>query len=289
LAYNDGGIITHIRNTFIALVERRQKVNEEFNLTGKVALITGGNGGIGKGIADGLASGGCNIVIAARNQDKTADAVKDIKDKFGIKAIGVNMDVSDESSIQSGMKQAIDYFGKINVLVNNAGVNIRKMPQDYSVNEWDWILNINLRGAFLCAKSVYPSMKSSGGGKIINIGSMTSLYGLDKVVAYACSKMGILSLTYTLALAWAKDNIQVNALLPGWIDTPLTVSARRDFPGLDEFVTKRTPAARWGQPSDFAGIVKFLASDASSYVTAEYIRIDGGFAQGTNSMNPSGR
>lgn len=264
-------------------------MNEEFNLTGKVALITGGNGGIGKGIADGLASGGCDIVIAARNKNKTAEAVKDIKDKFGVQAIGINMDVSDEPNIQAGIKQAIDEFGKVNVLVNNAGVNIRKMPEEYNVEEWDWILNINLRGPFLCAKAIYPSMKANGGGKIINIGSMTSLYGHPKVAAYACSKMGILSLTYTLALAWAKDNIQVNALLPGWIDTPLTVSARNDFPGLDEFVTTRTPAARWGKPSDFATIAKFLASDASGFVTAESIRIDGGFAQGTNTMNPSGR
>lgn len=263
------------------------EMQDVFNLKGKAALITGGNGGIGKGIAEGLASAGCDIVIAARNEKKTADAVKDMISKYGVRAIGVNMDVISEQSIQAGVKQALDKFSKINILVNDAGVNIRKMPEEYSVEEWDWILNINLRGAFLCAKTIYPSMKTAGGGKIINIGSMTSLYGLAKVAAYACSKMGILSLTYTLALAWAKDNIQVNALLPGWIDTPLTVSARKDFPGLDDFVTMRTPAARWGKPADFAGAAIFLASDASNYVTAEYLRIDGGFAQGCNSLNPS--
>ena len=167
-------------------------------------------------------------------------------------------------------------------LFSNAGVNIRKMPQEYRVEEWDWILNTNLRGAFLCAKTVYPSMKDAGSGKIINIGSMTSLFGLGRVAAYACSKMGILSLTYSLALAWAADNIQVNAILPGWIDTPLTVSARKDFPGLNDFVCRRTPAGRWGQPADFAGAAIFLASDASGYVTAEYLRVDGGFGQGGN-------
>lgn len=262
-------------------------MKEQFNLKGKVALVTGGNGGIGKGIADGLASAGCDIVVAARNAAKTAEAVKDIKGRFGVRAIGVDLDVLQEESVQAGVKQALGEFGKISVLVNNAGVNIRKMPEDYAVNEWDWILNTNLRGAFLCAKAVYPAMKKAGGGKIINIGSMTSLYGLAKVAPYACSKMGILSLTYSLGLAWAKDNIQVNALLPGWIDTPLTVSARRDFPGLDEFVCTRTPAARWGKPTDFAGVAVFLASNASDFITAEYIRVDGGFGQGCNSLNPS--
>jgi len=260
-----------------------------FSLKGKVVIVTGGNGGIGKGIAEGLASAGSDIVVAARNEAKTTDAVKDIKEKYGVRVLGVKMDVSQEESIQAGVKQALDEFGHINILVNNAGVNIRKMPEEYTVEEWDWILGINLRGAFLCAKTVYPAMKEAGGGKIINIGSMTSLYGLAKVAAYGTSKMGILSLTYTLALAWAKDNIQVNALLPGWIDTTLTVSARRDFPGLDDFVCTRTPTGRWGKPSDFAGAAIFLASHASDFITAEYIRVDGGFAQGADSMNPSGR
>ena len=260
-----------------------------FSLKGKVVIVTGGNGGIGKGIAEGLASAGSDIVVAARNEAKTTDAVKDIKEKYGVRVLGVKVDVSQEESIQAGVKQALDEFGHINILVNNAGVNIRKMPEEYTVEEWDWILGINLRGAFLCAKTVYPAMKEAGGGKIINIGSMTSLYGLAKVAAYGTSKMGILSLTYTLALAWAKDNIQVNALVPGWIDTPLTVSARRDFPGLDDFVCTRTPAGRWGKPSDFAGAAIFLASHASDFITAEYIRVDGGFAQGADSMNPSGR
>jgi len=260
-------------------------MKNEFNLEGNVALITGGNGGIGKGIADGLASAGCDIVIAARNETKTDAAVKDIKDRYGVRVIGVTMDVISEESVQSGLKQTLDEFSKINVLVNNAGVNIRRMPEDYNVDEWDWILNVNLRGAFLCAKTVYPSMKKAHAGKIINIGSMTSIFGLPKTAPYAVSKMGILSLTYSLGLAWAKDNIQVNAILPGWIDTPLTVSARRDFPGIDDFVKSRVPARRWGKPGDFAGPATFLASHASDFITADYIRVDGGFAQGGNTMS----
>jgi len=260
-----------------------------FDLGSRVAIVTGGNGGIGKGIADGLASAGSDIVIFARNEDKTAEAAKDIEKKYGVKVLGLKVDVGQEANIQNSVKQVLDKFGRIDTLVNNAGVNIRKMPEEYTVEEWDWILGINLRGAFLCAKAVYLAMKKAGRGKIINIGSETSLFGLPKVLCYACSKAGMVQLTYTLALAWAKDNIQVNAILPGWIDTPLTVGARRDFPGLDEFVLDRTPAARWGLPSDFAGAAIFLASSASDFVTAEYLKVDGGFAQGTLTVHPSAR
>ena len=258
-----------------------------FDLTGKVAIITGGNGGIGKGIADGLASAGSDIVIFARNEKKTAEAADDIKKKYGVKVLGLQVDVGQEESIQNGVKQVLDEFGQINTLVNNAGVNIRHLPEEYTVEEWDWIMSINLRGAFLCAKAVYPAMKKAGGGKIISIGSMTSLYGLARVLCYACSKAGIVQMTYTMALAWAKDNIQVNAILPGWIETPLTISARKDFPGLDDFVLDRVPAGRWGIPDDFAGAAVFLASKASDFVTAEYLKVDGGFGQGTNTVHPS--
>ena len=168
-----------------------------FDLHGKVAIVTGGNGGIGKGIADGLALAGSDIVIFARNEKKTAEAVDDIKKKYGVKVLGLQVDIGQEESIQNGVKQVLDEFGQINILVNNAGVNIRRMPEEYTVEEWDWILGINLRGAFLCAKAVYPSLKKAVGGKIINIGSMTSLYGLAKVLCYACSKAGMVQLTYT--------------------------------------------------------------------------------------------
>ena len=260
-------------------------ISELFSLEGEVAMVTGGNGGIGRGMVDGLASAGSDIVIAARDEAKTAEAVKDIKNKYGVKTLGVKMDVSNETSVQSGIQKAIVEFGKLTILVNNAGVNIRKMPQDYTVEEWDYIMNINLRGAFLCSKAVYPSMKANG-GKIINTGSMTSLYGNPMTLVYACSKMGILSLTYSLALAWVNDQIRVNAILPGWIETPLTKNARIAFPGVDTFVRQRVPMGRWGKPSDFAGAAVFLASHASDFITGEYIRVDGGFAQGPNNPNP---
>jgi 2-deoxy-D-gluconate 3-dehydrogenase len=256
-----------------------------FSLEGKVSVVTGGNGGIGKGIADGLAMKGSAIVVAARDVKKTTEAVQDIKSRFGVKASGVSLDVVSQASIVAAMKEVLDNYGRIDVLVNNAGVNIRKQPQDLSPEDWDTVMDTNLKGAFLCCQAVYPAMKQQGKGKILNTGSMTSLFGLGKAVPYACSKMGILSMTYSLALAWAKDHITVNCILPGWIDTALTVQARKDFPGLSDFVEARTPLARWGKPEDFMGIAAFLASDAADFITGESVRVDGGWAQHANTVS----
>jgi 2-deoxy-D-gluconate 3-dehydrogenase len=255
-------------------------MKEWFDLKNKVALITGGNGGVGKGIAEALASAGSDIVIAARNETKTAQAVKDIKDKFGVRVLGVRMDISEEDSVISGVRKAISEFGHINILVNNAGVNRRKEAEEVTVDDWDYVLNTNLRGAFLCAKAVHPAMKAAGGGKIINIGSMTSLLGIVKALPYACSKMGLLSLTYCLGLEWAKYNIQVNAIVHSWIESPLSGTAEKDFPGITQWVRQRTPAGRWGKPSDVGKVAVFLASQASDFVSASYVRADGGFIQG---------
>jgi 2-deoxy-D-gluconate 3-dehydrogenase len=261
-------------------------LKELFSLKGEIALVTGGNSGIGKGMAEALASAGSDIIIAARDEAKTADVAKEMKKNYGVKVIGVKMDIGREEDVKAGVKKALNEFGKVTILVNNAGTNIRKMPQDYTVAEWDTIMNVNLRGAFICSREIYSSMKANGGGKIINTGSMTSLLGNPKTMVYACSKMGILSLTYSLALAWVNDHIRVNAILPGWIETPLTKNARIAFPNVDTFIRQRVPMGRWGKPSDFAGAVVFLASHASDFITAEYIRVDGGFAQGTNNPEP---
>jgi 2-deoxy-D-gluconate 3-dehydrogenase len=174
--------------------------------------------------------------------------------------------------------QVLDTFGRIDILVNNAGINIRKMPQDYLAAEWDEVLDANLRSAFLCSRAVYPGMKERGGGKIINIGSMTSLFGGAKLAPYGTSKGGIVQLTRSLAVAWAPDNIQVNAILPGWIDTDLTRQARKDLAGLNERVLARTPVGHWGEPDDLAGAAIFLASPASNFVTGVALPVDGGYS-----------
>jgi 2-deoxy-D-gluconate 3-dehydrogenase len=249
-----------------------------FDLEGKVAIVTGGNGGIGKGIARGLAAAGSEIVIAARNQKKTEEAVREIQDAFGVRVQGMQVDIGQDKQIESLTKQVTSDFGKIDILVNNAGVNIRKMPQDYQAAEWDEILNINLRGAFLFAKAVYPAMKGAGGGKIINIGSMTSILGGAKLAPYGASKGGIVQLTLSLAVAWAADNIQVNAILPGFINSELTLKARKDLPDLNGKVLTRTPSGRWGEPDDLAGTAVYMASRASEFVTGVAVPVDGGFS-----------
>jgi len=152
------------------------------------------------------------------------------------------------------------------------------MPQDLTVDEYDKVLDTNLRGAFLCSKAVYPAMKSKRRGKIINIGSMTSLFGGAKLLAYGSSKGGIVAMTRALAVAWAPDDIQVNAILPGWIDTELTRRARVELNNLNENVMTRTPAGRWGNPNDLGGAAVFLAAPASDFVTGIALPVDGGYS-----------
>ncbi len=249
-----------------------------FILPDKVAIVTGGNGGIGKAIARGLAGVGANIAIAARNEAKTEKAAKEIHDEFGTRVIGVRVDIRHEEEIHTLVEKVLEAFGRIDILVNNAGTNIRRLPQDYTSAEWDEVLDINLRGAFLCSRAVYPAIKSAGGGKIINIGSMTSIFSGAKLGAYSTSKGGVVQLTRSLAVAWAPDNIQVNAILPGFINTDLTRQARKDMPGFEERVISRTPVGRWGEPEEMAGVAIFLASRAADFVTGVALPADGGFS-----------
>jgi len=257
---------------------KKETLKEMFSLDGKVAIVTGGNGGIGKGIARGLAGAGAHVVIGARNEAKTADAAAEIKKDFGVEVLGVKVDMRQEREIHEMVKQTLNKFRRIDILVSNAGIGIHKLPQDMSIAEWDENVDINLRGFFIIAKAVYPSMKKAGGGKIISIGSMTSIFGVGALPAYGASKGGILQLTRSLAVAWAGDHIQVNCILPGWINTDLSAEGKRDIPGLKEGVITRTPAGRWGDPVDLAGTAVFLASPASDFVTGVGIPVDGGYA-----------
>jgi 2-deoxy-D-gluconate 3-dehydrogenase len=248
-----------------------------FDLSSRVAIVTGGNGGIGLGMAKGLAAAGAAIVVAARDKAKCASAVAELT-ATGAKAIAVEVDVANEQSCHAMVRQAVAHFGRIDILVNNAGINIRKQPEDYTLEEWNKVLAINLTGAFVASQAAYPELCRAGGGKIINIGSMVSIFGIAYAPAYSASKGGIVQLTKALAVAWAKDNIQVNAVLPGWIDTELTRGGRKQVPGLHERVVARTPAARWGDPDEFAGIAVFLGSAASQFVTGAAIPVDGGYS-----------
>ena len=245
-----------------------------FDLTGCVAVVTGGNGGIGLGMAKGLAAAGAAVVLAARNAEKAEAAVAEL----GSKGAFIAFDVADEASCREMITRVAERSGRLDILVNNAGTSIRKPPQNYTAAEWHAVLETNLTGAFLCSQAAHPIMKGSGGGKIINIGSMFALFGSGYAAPYAASKGALVQLTKSLAVAWAEDNIQVNAVLPGWIDTELTRDARRQVTGLHERVLARTPAGRWGVPEDLAGIAVFLASAASDFITGAAIPVDGGFS-----------
>lgn len=248
-----------------------------FDLSGRVAIVTGGNGGIGLGMAKGMAAAGATVVVAGRDAAKNAAAVKELQ-ALGGKASAIAVDVLKEESCRALIADTVKQEGRLDILVNNAGINIRKQPQEYTLAEWHQVMDSNLTSAFLCSHAAYPEMKKAGAGKMINIGSMMSIFGASFTTAYAASKGGIVQMTKAMATAWARDNIQVNAILPGWIDTALTQRARHDVPALHDSVLKRTPAGRWGTPDDFAGIAVFLASHASDYVTGAAITVDGGYS-----------
>lgn len=248
-----------------------------FKLTGKVALITGGNGGIGLAMARGLATAGAKVVIAGRNAAKSAAAVEALT-AAGLKADSVQADVTDEAAVRAMFETVLTRHGELHILVNNAGTSIRRQPQELSLAEWQTVMDTNLTSAFLCSRAAHAPLKRAGGGKVINIGSMLSIFGAPYASAYGASKGGVVQFTRSLATAWAPDNIQANAVLPGWIDTDLTRKARDQVPGLNERVLGRTPAGRWGEPADLAGVAVFLASPASDFVTGTAIPVDGGYS-----------
>ncbi len=249
-----------------------------FDLTGKVALVTGGNGGLGLAMAKGLAQAGAGIVVAARDEKKTAQALSEIR-ALGARAEGVVVDVTQEAQIKDMVSSTVVKLGRVDILVNNAGTTVRKEPQDLTSEEWDQVLDVNLRSAFLASREVYPHMKAQGGGKIINIGSMFSLFGGGGSGApYSSSKGGVVQLAKSLAVAWAKDNIQCNAILPGWFMTELTAAIPATQPDRYDLISRRIPTGRWGQPEELQGAVVFLASPASDYVTGAVLTVDGGYS-----------
>ena len=242
-----------------------------FDLSGKVAIITGGNGGIGFGIATELANAGASVVIAARNTSKSKEAVLKLT-SMGATALSAELDATDENSVESVVNTVANKF------VNNAGTNIRKFPEEFSKDEWEKVLGTNLTSMFLCSREVHPHMVQGGGGKIINIGSMTSIFGIDWGAPYGASKGGVVQYTKSLAVAWAKDNIQANTILPGWIHTDLTSKIKTDHPERYSSITSRIPAGRWGEPPELGGTAVFLSSSASDYITGAVIPVDGGYA-----------
>lgn len=246
----------------------------EFDLTGRVALVTGGNRGIGRGIALGLARAGADIVIAARNREQTALVESEVAD-LGRRAVGVECDITEREGRVRAVSAALDTFGTLSILVNNAGIARGGPPETYPEADWDAVVDTNLKSVFLLCQQAYPALLAAHGGKIINIGSTYSLVGGAMVIAYSASKGGVVQLTRSLAGAWAKDNIQVNCIIPGWIRTEMIIRSMTN-PARVTGILSRTPAVRFGEPEDIAGLAILLASHASNFITGQSIAVDGG-------------
>lgn len=253
-----------------------------FDLTGKVSVVTGGNRGIGKGIALGLATAGAAVAVAARDMERSAATVAEIESAGG-KAIAIACDISDRSSVEKMIADVVKWGGGLDIVVNNAGTNAWiPNPQDLKPEDWDRVIATNLTGLYNVCVLAHPEMVKRGGGKIINISSMMAIFGGATVTAYSASKGGVDQYTKSIAVAWAKDNIQVNSIQPGWISTEMTQGSR-STPHKFENIVDRTPAGRYGEPIDLAGPAVFLASSASDFVTGALLPVDGGYSsQGTS-------
>ncbi len=246
-----------------------------FDIRGRVALVTGSSKGLGKAMALGLAKAGADLALCARSL-KELRRTKAEAETHGVKANAYRMDVLSRASIRETVASVIGDFGKIDILVNNAGVNVRKPVTQLAEEEWDLVLDTNLKGYFLVAQAVVPHMIRDGGGKVINISSIMGTVALDNLVAYASSKGGVVQMTKVMAIEWAKHNVNVNAIGPTYFETPLVAALRND-PDRFRFINERTPMGRWGQPEELEGTVIFLASRASDFITGQTIYVDGGW------------
>lgn len=250
-----------------------------FDLEGRVAVITGGNGGIGLGIAEGLALAGANTMIGGRNLDKNTLALDRLRTSGG-KHEAFVVDVTDKSSIRELIDTTQEMLGPIDILVNNAGIYIGAEPEVMCDDDWNLVLQTNLQSIVWCSQAAFDDLSSASNrghqGKIINIGSMYSLFGADHSIAYAASKGGVVQLTKSQASAWAKHGINVNSILPGWIETDMTASIPEN-PEFYNSILDRTPFKRFGKIEEMAGSAVFLASSASDFVTGVALPVDGGY------------
>lgn len=246
-----------------------------FNITGKVALVTGGTHGLGMAMATALAQAGATLVINDLAREKLDQAIAEYAAN-GVKAHGYIFDVTNQDAVADAVALIAKEVGPIDILVNNAGI-IKRIPvTQMSLEDWNAVINVDLTAPFIMSKAVAPSMIERGGGKIINMCSMMSEVGRDTVSAYAAAKGGLKMLTKNLATEWARHNIQVNGIGPGYFATAQTAPIRVDGHPFNDFIIKRTPAARWGNPEDLAGTVVFLASRASDFVSGHVVYVDGG-------------
>jgi len=249
-----------------------------FDLSGKVAIVTGTSRGLGQYFGRALAKAGADLVITSRKLSSLTKFKQEIE-SLGRKALAVQVDVLSQGDIENMVKAAIKEYGKIDILVNNAGLNIRSPSADFSWEDWDTVLDTNLKGNFFCARAVAKEMIQRRHGRIINMGSCTCVFGMEGIAPYTASRGGVLMMTKSLAAEWGKYGITVNVLAPGWFKTAQNAALYENKKWV-EYITSRIPLNRPGQPHDLDGAVIFLASDASAYITGQIILVDGGFTTG---------
>jgi len=250
-----------------------------FDLTGKVAVVTGASRGLGQHFARALARAGADLVITSRRIDSLQEFKKEI-DSLGRRALPLELDVRDYDSIQRMVESAHQYYGKIDILVNNAGCNVRKPAVDVTWDDWNLVVDTNLRGSFFVAQAVAKRMIPRRYGRIINIGSVTTIFGYANITPYCASRGGVKQMTMSLADDWGPYGITVNCLAPGWFKTEQTKVLYENKEWV-EYIIDRIPLKRPGQPNDLDGAIVFLASDASAYMTGHTLLVDGGISTGS--------
>ncbi|MGL6222439.1 MAG: glucose 1-dehydrogenase [Steroidobacteraceae bacterium] len=250
-----------------------------FDLAGRVALVTGGNRGIGRGIALGFAQAGAAVAIFGRNAAKNAEVLAELQ-AAGARALALAVDVTDRPALEPAFRRVEAELGPVDILVNNAGIaNATGGILQETAESWDAVIETQLNAVFLLSKLAAASMATRKRGKIINIGSIYSYFGAGMVPSYSTAKGAILQLTKSMAIELAPHGIQVNAIAPGWIETDMTAAIRTEaLKAMNDEILLRTPAARWGRAEEMAGPAIFLASSAADFVTGEMLRVDGGYA-----------